>query len=97
MTDCPDSDELLAITKQKIMKCKCISLDEMGLTFDTNPRNMGKYEKEKLIKRVEEWMLKTDDEIQQEFNKLVCDKWLISGKDYSSYPVYDIGGNRVDK
>jgi hypothetical protein len=97
MDECPSSEDLLAKTREKITKCKCICLDEMGLSFDTNPRYMGKYEKDKLVKRVGEWMAKTDDQVQAEFNSLVCDKWLISGKDYSNYPVYDMGGNKIDK
>lgn len=95
MDECPDSQDLLAKTREKITKCKCICLDEMGLSFNTNPRYMDKRSKDKLIKRVEEWMLKTDEEIQAEFNSLVCDKILVSGADISNYPVYDIGGNIV--
>jgi hypothetical protein len=96
MTECPESSELLAKTREKILKCKCIGLEEMGLPFDTNPRYMGKMDKDKLIKKVEELMTKTDEEVQSEFNRYACDKWLVSGKDYTSYPVYDIGGNKID-
>ena len=96
MDECPDSQELLAKTREKITKCKCICLDLMGLAFNTNPRYMIKRDKDKLLSLVEDWMLKPDDIIQAEFNSLVCDKILTSGVDVSSYAVYDIGGNKID-
>ena len=95
MTECPDSEELLAKVREKIMKCKCISLEELGFEFIANPRYLNKRDKDKLVKTVEKWMTKSDEEIDLEFNSLVCDKWLASGRDVSHFPVYDIAGNKV--
>lgn len=95
MTDCPDSSELLAITREKLLRCKCICLDELGFNFYINPASLSKYDKDRLLEKVKEYMDKPDEEVNSKFNSLVCGKWLGCGTDISAYPVYDVAGNRL--
>lgn len=96
MTDCPDSSELLAITREKLLKCKCICLDELGFPFYINPASLKKYDKDRLLEKVKEYMDKPDEDVNNKFNVLVCGKWLDGGNDFSNYPVYDVAGNKLN-
>ena len=84
----PSSEDLLALTKEKIMKCKLIGLDKMNLSVMTNPRYVTKRQKEELISIVEKLMECDDESITKQFNDIVNEKLLNGGADISKYPIY---------
>ena len=83
----------LEIQKERAMKCKLISLDELGHHPLTDPVSFSKRDKAKLLKMMEEWFAKTDDEIQEEFNSIVRDKLFDENNnpsnDYTTFPIKD--------
>jgi hypothetical protein len=84
----PSSEDLLALTKEKIMKCKIIGLEKMNLPVLTNPKYVTKRQKDELISIVEKLMECDDESITKQFNEIVNDKLLSGNQDISKYPIY---------
>ena len=84
-----ESEDLLELTRAKILRCKVICLSNMNLDpITTNPKYMRPEQKKELLKNIEEKMKLSDDEIQQQFNTVVLDKILTPGVNPSVYPTY---------
>jgi UTP-glucose-1-phosphate uridylyltransferase len=76
--------------RQYITMIKVVALDSMGKNCMSNPSYFSKKEKDKLIKLMEEFMEKPEEEIKPLFNEIVSEKLFHPSADYSNYPVYDI-------
>jgi len=90
-----DNEEQMAELKEKVMKCKIVALNKRGKSPLFNPRYMKQRDKDKLIVEIKELLGKPLSEIDEMFNDIVLDELLCEGKDVSTYPVYDIAGNKV--
>jgi len=79
--------------KEKAMKCKIIALESLGHNPLSNPTNMNKRDKKKVLDIMTKWFhTKSDEEIQDEFNDIVLCKVLNETDDYTKYGVEN---NRV--
>ena len=103
----PEQEEVL-FQKERAMKCKLISLDELGHHPLTDPASFSKRDKGKVLDKMKEWFAKPDEEITEEFNEIVRDKLFDEkgGMDYTQFPIQDenmnhtipqmdIGGNMI--
>jgi len=74
--------------KEKAMKCKVIALESLGHHPLTNPTQMNKRDKKKVLDVMTKWFhTKTDEEIQDEFNDIVLCKVLNENDDYTKLRV----------
>jgi hypothetical protein len=73
------------------MKCKLISLDEMGYNPLIDPVTFSKREQKKLLEKMHIWFAKPDKEMLEEFNEIVRDKLFDEkgGMDYTTFPIQD--------
>jgi len=74
--------------KDKATRCKTIVMDEMGL--DPAKSHSCKAEKFLILKEVEKWFEKPDEEIQAKFNE-VCSKMFECDdpkRDYTHFAIY---------
>jgi hypothetical protein len=79
--------------KEKAMKCKIIALESLGHHPLTNPSQMNKRDKKKVLDVMTKWFhTKSEEEIQEEFNDIVLEKVLNENDDYTKYRVE---GNRI--
>ena len=88
----PDSvEDARTLFKEKAMKCKLISLDEMGYNPLIDPVTFSKREQKKLLEKMHIWFAKPDEEMQEEFNEIVRDKLFDEkgGMDYTKFPIQD--------
>tara|TARA_R110000787_G_scaffold79439_2_gene173614 strand:- start:246 stop:707 length:462 start_codon:yes stop_codon:yes gene_type:complete len=108
----PEELEILDM-KEKAMKCKIIALESLGHNPLTNPTNMNKRDKKKVLDVMTKWFhTESLEDIQNEFNDIVCNKILNEKDDFTKLSVecgrigqpelppdmkvVDIGGNIVD-
>lgn len=88
--DCSTEEELAKL-KEKAMKVKIIVLEDMNKHPLTNVSTFSKREKAKVLEKMEFLFASyTDEQIDKEFNAIVCDKLLDNGADLSQYPIYDM-------
>lgn len=88
--NCSTEDELERL-KEKAMKVKMIVLEDMNKHPLSNCSTFSKREKAKVLEKMEFLFASyTDDEIDKEFNAIVCDKLLENGADLTQYPIYDM-------
>jgi hypothetical protein len=88
--ECATEEELNKL-KEKAMKVKIIVLEDMNKPPLTNVSNFNKRDKSKVLEKMEFLFTSyTDEQIDKEFNSIVCDKLLDSGIDISQYPIYDL-------
>ena len=110
----PTQEELERLDmKEKAMKCKIIALESLGHNPLTNPTNMNKRDKKKVLDVMTKWFhTESEENIQEEFNDIVCNKILNEKDDFTQLrveagrvgqpelppdmKVVDIGGNIVD-
>ena len=83
-------EEKLAQLKEKALKCKVIALDLLQHHPLTNPSAMNPREKNKVISLMETWFGKGDEEVNLEFNDIVCNKLFHYTSDISTLPCKDI-------
>lgn len=82
-------EELLKKLKEKAMKCKCIALSSMGFhPINTNGSHLHRNKRKELLTKMTTLFDKPDEEINKEFNELICDELLHHTADYQDYPVY---------
>jgi hypothetical protein len=62
--------------KEKAQRCKVISMDALDLPLWKNMTYATKNERFFLLKEMERWFEKPDDEIKTAFNKVCTDKML---------------------
>lgn len=75
--------------KEKAQKCKLIALDKMGYhPINTNGSNLHRNKKKELLEMMKVLFEKSDEEINKEFNDIVCEVVFDASNDYSEYPVY---------
>jgi len=85
------NEEELQQFKDKAMKLKVILLDRLGKHPLQNPSFFNKREKDKFLCKIREmWNEITDDEVNKEFNSIVCDNLFTNGADVSNYPCVNI-------
>ena len=73
--------------KTKGQKCRVIGLDELNIHPLTPGMKLDKRDLMKLMKKMEEWFSKTNEEIDTEFNSIVNDKILYHAKDIEEIPI----------
>ena len=79
--------------KEKAMKCKIIALESLGHHPLSNPTEMNKRDKKKVLDVMTMWFHKrTDEEITEEFNDIVCNKILSETDDFTKLKIEN---NRV--
>lgn len=85
----PTQEELeLLDMKEKAMKCKIIALESLGHNPLTNPSNMNKRDKKKVLDVMTKWFhTESEEHIQSEFNDIVCNKILAENADYTKLKV----------
>jgi hypothetical protein len=77
--------------KEKAVRCKIISMDEMKIPFEKNTTFSTKCEKEILLDKMTGWFEKPDEEVKEVFNKICVTKMLNfedPSVDYTKYAVY---------
>lgn len=77
--------------KDKATRCKVIAMDELDLDPAKNTHYSCKAEKFLILKEVEKWFEKPDEEVQAKFNE-VCSNNLFNfddpKRDYTRFAVY---------
>jgi len=74
--------------KEKAMKCKIIALESLGHNPLTNPTNMNKRDKKKVLDVMTKWFhTESEEHIQEEFNDIVCNKILNETDDFTQLKV----------
>jgi hypothetical protein len=77
--------------KEKATRCKIISMDELGMPFYKNMTYSSKTEKFLLLKEMEKWFEKPDEEIKAKFNEICSVKMLNfedPANDYTNFAIY---------
>jgi hypothetical protein len=77
--------------KEKAQRCKIISMDILNIPLWKNTSYSSKSEKHLLLKEMERWFEKPDDEIITTFNRIVSEKMLNfedPTNDYTKYSIY---------
>lgn len=64
----------IELLKKKAQKTKIIALDQLNKPIFSNPSNFSTREKNRLMKAMEEWFNKPDEEVNELFNEIVLDK-----------------------
>jgi len=99
--------------KEKATRCKVIALESLGHHPLANPTEMGRRDKKKVLDVMTLWFnTKSIEQIETEFNDIIDDKVLGTGKDFTNYgiknnnihhprlpddmTVCDVGGNMID-
>lgn len=86
-----ESQEEFDYLKNKLTKLRIIVLERKDKNMFCKLSSFNKREKDKFIKEVEKlWTEMTDEEINEEFNTICCDKLFYQGQDVSSYPVKEM-------
>ena len=85
----PTQEELdMLDMKEKAMKCKIIALESLGHNPLTNPTNMNKRDKKKVLDVMTKWFhTESEEHIQEEFNDIVCNKILNEKDDFTKLGV----------
>ena len=104
----PTEEEQLRAFKDRAKKSKVVALELLGYAPLLNPSTLGKRDKARVLKKMEEVFAWSDDELTAEFNDIVLDKILNDKADYSSLPIeqsimvdertplMDCGGNIIE-
>lgn len=77
--------------KEKAQRCKVISMDILNIPLTKNMSYACKAEKFLLLKEMERWFEKPDDEIRTAFNKVCSDKMLNfedPKNDWTNFSIY---------
>jgi len=84
-------DELvIKHNKEILQRIKCIALDAMGKNILSDPKNLSPREKRDFIRRIEELLILSEEEIKMMFGNICHETIYQSGADYSKYCVYDV-------
>jgi hypothetical protein len=75
--------------KNILMRIKCIVLDTMGKNILIDPKSLSLRERKEFIKRVEELLILSEEEIKIMFGNICHETIFQPGSDYSNYIVYD--------
>lgn len=75
--------------KEMLLRIRCIALDAMGKNILSDPRSLPAREKKDFIRRVEELMILSEEEIKIMFGNICHETIFQPGSDYSTYIVYD--------
>lgn len=93
MTDVIDepTPEELEATKRKelITKVKIIAFDSLGKDPLTNGSRLSQKEKLKVINKMQDILLLSEECITDLFNEIVREKLFDSGRDYTEFPIYN--------
>jgi len=84
------SDSEKTKRRDMIIRVKSICLHKMGKDIMVNTSYLSSKEKTKLIELMNEYLLKTEPEIIDEFNDICQETIFETKRDYSNYPVYNI-------
>lgn len=87
---CEDEQEFEKL-KNKATKLRIILLERKEKNMFCKLSSFDKRTKDKFIKEINEmWNEMTDEEIDEEFNSICCDKLFYQGQDLTSYPVKEL-------
>ena len=93
MTDVIDepTPEELEATKRKelITKVKIIAFDSLGKDPLTNGSRLSQKEKLKVINKMQDILLLSEECITDLFNEIVREKLFDSDRDYTEFPIYN--------
>jgi hypothetical protein len=88
--DEPTSEELEAIKrKELITKVKIIAFDSLGKDPLTNGSRLSQKEKLKVINKMQDILLLSEECITDLFNEIVREKLFDSDRDYTEFPIYN--------
>jgi len=88
-----ESEEELNQLKVKCLKCKTILLSKENKHPLFNINSLTKRQKEKFLKELNVMMdTMNEQEIDEDFNSIVCDDLLDPKRDISQYRVYETTG-----
>ena len=77
--------------KAKMTKIRTILLERKDKNMFAHLSSFNKRDKDKFIKEMETmWKEMTDEEINEEFNSICCDKLFYQGTNVSNYPVKEM-------
>ena len=88
--DCPDEATLVKY-REKLTKLKIVLLDRMDKPLLLNIKIMDKRSQNKFKAELKLlWNTMSDEEIEREFNDIVCNKLFTSGQDISAYSCFEM-------
>lgn len=77
--------------KEKATRCKVIVMDELNIPLTKNTSYCCKAEKFLLLKGLDEWFAKSDEEVKEKFHE-VCTRNMLNFEDpetdYTQYATY---------
>lgn len=74
--------------KDKALKCKVIALSQLNYPpITTNPTDLPARVRRRIMSIMEEYMIKPNNEVDEEFNEIVNDEILGSNSKYEEYSV----------
>ena len=86
-----ETQEEFDYLKAKTTKLRTILLERKDKNMFCKLSSFDKRTKDKFIKEMNEmWNSMSDEEINEEFNAICCDKLFEGGQDISSYPVKEM-------
>jgi len=86
-----ETEEEFDRLKTKSTKLRVILLERKDKNMFCRLSSFDKRTKDKFVKEISEmWESMTDEEIDEEFNSICCDKLFDQGKDVSAYPVKEM-------
>jgi hypothetical protein len=86
-----ETQEEFDYLKAKTTKLRTILLERKEKNMFCKLSSFDKRTKDKFIKEINEmWNSMSDEEINEEFNAICCDKLFEGGQDISSYPVKEM-------
>ena len=83
-----EEEEAKIVWKERVMKVKVISLDDMNKHPLANPSYFSSKDKAELLKLMKININLTDDKLTEKFNQICIDKLFTEKSDYTTYPVY---------
>ena len=87
---CEDEQEFERL-KTKATKLRIILLERKDKNLFCKLSSFDKRTKDKFVKEINEmWNSMSDNEIDEEFNAICCDKLFYQGQDITSYPVKEL-------
>lgn len=87
--DLTEQEEEFRKLKEKAMICKVIAFSNMGFNpLTTNGSLLHRKKKKELLERVKVLFEKTLEELNKEFNEIVCDELSSKELDYNDISVY---------
>lgn len=86
-----ETQEEFDFLKAKMTKIRTIILERKDKNMFCRLSAFDKRTKDKFIKEMETmWREMSDEEIDEEFNSICCDKLFYQGQDVSNYPVKEM-------